>query len=239
MWLQSDQDADEIDYYDDYDLLGNGTNGTNTTDPRIPLAAYAENPAYFSVDYCSRYMCYCFAPFTEYLSSGNLSSVNNRTFASKSVGDETRAGCIKNNETGDFVCVWDQSICNCSDPDFFSYLNAGGLPAWKSYVYPRSAMQANYTNASISERFDISRQGSRAQKTNAQCLVCQYGFVLMGGRCYLESTETAAMQFGVWTSLTATAAVIGIWYVLHGITDGSRWSFLGDVPEIADAKKTG
>ena len=26
-------------------------------------------------------------------------------------------------------------------------------------------------------------------------------------------------------------------YVLHGITDGGKWAYLGDVPDIPDAKK--
>jgi hypothetical protein len=26
-------------------------------------------------------------------------------------------------------------------------------------------------------------------------------------------------------------------YVLHSITDGGKWSYLGDVPDIPDAKK--
>jgi hypothetical protein len=29
-----------------------------------------------------------------------------------------------------------------------------------------------------------------------------------------------------------------MWYVLHSITDGGKWAYLGDVPDMPDTKKT-
>eukprot|EP00036_Acanthoecidae_sp_10tr_P007600 CAMPEP_0182924552 /NCGR_PEP_ID=MMETSP0105_2-20130417/6598_1 /TAXON_ID=81532 ORGANISM="Acanthoeca-like sp., Strain 10tr" /NCGR_SAMPLE_ID=MMETSP0105_2 /ASSEMBLY_ACC=CAM_ASM_000205 /LENGTH=555 /DNA_ID=CAMNT_0025062343 /DNA_START=63 /DNA_END=1730 /DNA_ORIENTATION=- len=224
----------------------------------VPLAAYAEYPEHFTVDSCARYKCSCFAVYTAYQALEsykatcgtrcyNFSSYNNASFNAEA-SQNTAAGCIEitggEADKPGQLCAWDQAACDCSNEAFFEEVN--GLSGI-NFLYPGKKLRlinATLVNgtepitAKTSLRYAVGRAPNRRMSTDPICTRCAYGFQLSNGLCYEAGTQTAAGQAAFWIWLTGIAALVGVWYVLHQISDGGKWAYLGDVPDVPDAKKT-
>lgn len=141
-------------------------------------------------------------------------------------------------------CLAVQAACDCSNEAFFEAIDGvSGV----NFLYPGKKITP-FFNASddqnltiqgrVSLRYAVGRNPNRRMSTDATCIHCAYGFTLSNGFCYEDNAMTASGQAALWVSLAGTAGLVGMWYVLHSITDGGKWAYLGEVPDVPDMKKT-
>lgn len=213
---------------------------TNSSLANAPLAGMLANPSYFGVDYCARYTCKCYKPFS---TVPGLEWINGKNWetGSGSVGQkQVRPGCvaqitqIKDNQVVETVCMWDRRVCNCNSEEFF---DQGGV----AFLYPQLVTNGSVTSLTentVDGNFTPSAarmnniRANRISDTDNQCIQCQTGFVLSGGQCYIGGSTNVGMLMAITIGLTAVPALLGMWYVLHSIVDPTDTGM-----EVGDVKK--